>query len=179
MSDRAPRRLRCPALLSALLLSGCQSLGTTEAPLQTLYRSSQCGPTPARELSARWLPDQASLDAAWQQLSRQQLSPPPAPQLQGDGAGALLIYQGVQPTGGYAIALAEPQLRIDGDQARIALQITRPAPDALTAAVITSPCLLLALPPLRVERVLITDAAGRALTSLPITPPAAARPSRY
>lgn len=134
--------------------------------LQPLYQSSFCGPAPSDDLSAVWLPDQASLDQRWRRLSSQPLNPKPTPQLSSPRHTALLIYQGNKPSAGYALWLQDLKLRLTEQQGVIQLRLQQPQAGFATAAVMSSPCLLLELPEGRYTELQLLDQAGRPLTRL-------------
>lgn len=58
----------------------------------------------------------------------------------------LLVASGQRPTAGHAVELASPTAPAKGKMALVQVRIATPAPGAMAAQVVTSPCLVVALP---------------------------------
>ena len=154
----------------AVLAFCCQCKGLKNAvdtamddalPLETVYRDINCTPHPGAP-QARWIDTPADLQRLW---AAQRHSPgqaqPPIPEVDFSSQGLLLIHMGRRPSGGYAIALAEPVGRVTGDTLTVAVDWISPAADRATAQMITAPCLLLKLPRGRYRTIEVTDSHGR------------------
>ena len=77
---------------------------------------------------------------------------------------------GIRPSAGYGLSLGSETLSVDGDTATVRIHVRRPSPGAVTAAVLTSPCLLVSLPPGEYSRVAVLDVSGNELTRVAVTP---------
>ena len=79
-----------------------------------------------------------------------------APGYPGDGRWLLALSMGRQPTPGYRLTLAGDEIGFPSDDsAVIRVHWTEPDPGKVQAQVVTRPCLLVALPRIRVERLRI------------------------
>ena len=75
----------------------------------------------------------------------------------------LLVEMGQKPTAGYGLGLAEMPARLVGTTLEIPFRWSEPAPGAITAQVLTSPCVLLRLDAGEARSVRIVDEQGRVL----------------
>ena len=80
-----------------------------------------------------------------------------APAADFEGAAVLLVSSGQQPTAGHAVELAAPRAPVKGGVALVQVALRAPAPGAAAAQVITSPCLVLALPRAGLAEVKVAD----------------------
>jgi hypothetical protein len=79
----------------------------------------------------------------------------------------LIVALGSYPDAGHSVALADgvsPRRTPDG-AIDIAVQVTHPPPDAMTAQMLTSPCVFLAVSADAGDRLTVTDTAGAVLGS--------------
>jgi hypothetical protein len=67
---------------------------------------------------------------------------------------------GVHPTAGYSLSLAHTHARLDHDVVTIPLTWHEPAQGAITAQVITQPCLIVALEKRQYAGVRVVDQSG-------------------
>lgn len=74
----------------------------------------------------------------------------------------VMVEMGVRLSGGYAIAISR-EAQLDQGTARLSASLLTPAPDAMTTQAVTSPCVLVALPPGAYRAVELRDPAGTLL----------------
>lgn len=149
------------AAVLAVSAGGCAATGGERSlEAKQIYADGLCGRT--RETpAARWIGGADELEAIRQQFGRYRLGPPTLPEVDFDRYGVLLVLMGKRPTSGYALALPERDAaRIADGVARVTLEWRRPAPDALTAQVLTSPCAMVRLPRAGIERIEVYDQSG-------------------
>ena len=128
-------------IVLTLMTVACQSLENThsEMPLRELFASNQCAVT-----EAKLLPIEDSTDASRLMNTHRIGVQPPRLNIDSGHERMLLVAAGRKPSAGYRLQLtkAGAELR-DGV---LYLPVTLSAPDdGYQAAVITSPCLLLAV----------------------------------
>lgn len=63
-----------------------------------------------------------------------------------EASAVLLVAAGQRPTAGYAVSLTSPSAPAKGGVALVEVKVDVPAPGAMVAQVVTSPCLVVALP---------------------------------
>ena len=83
---------------------------------------------------------------------------------------AVLVELGAQPSAGYGVLLDREVADISGGTATVAVRVERPAPGSMSAAVVTSPCLLLHVPKGPYTRVRVVDAGGVELGTVAVGP---------
>lgn len=164
--------MKAALLLPIAALAGCAGaadLFSSRAPIQVreVARSLYCN-SPAEDTQARLLPDaQAVLD--WQAARGISLA----------GAESLaqatyaLVEMGLRPTGGYSLAVASAA-ELRGERAVLRATFFSPAPGSLRTQALSSPCVLVQLPPGRYAEVEVRDPAGAVRASGGLAPPAAA-----
>jgi hypothetical protein len=86
---------------------------------------------------------------------------PPTPAVDFDAEHVVDIQMGQKPTGGYGIELAEPHATLNDGEALIRLRWIEAAPGAIVTQILTSPCLIIALPKGAYEKIAITDENGK------------------
>lgn len=155
------------ALLVATGLVACHAGPNPAAPdadgdIITLAAGSQCGRGEA-SADARWLDSAEALQDTWQRMTRHSIGKTafPAPVPDFVRYGVLLVSMGQRTTGGYRLRLLSPRLEHTPAAATVRVAWLAPPPGARTAQVITSPCLLLAIPRGRYPSITVTDQAGR------------------
>ncbi|MBI3898786.1 MAG: protease complex subunit PrcB family protein [Gammaproteobacteria bacterium] len=156
--------LRSIAMLAALsLVSGCtaetKSAQTEILPVRQLYASGDCGradPEPA----AKWITQSEQWEAIHQRLTRQILPQPSPPAVDFEKSGVLLVEAGQRPTAGYRLALTQSTVERTDSTARITLDWKTPPADAMTAQVLTSPCVMIELPKARYSSIQVLDLQG-------------------
>jgi hypothetical protein len=136
-----------------------------EVPVMVIRGGSQCGGDAAAP-SVRRLASRTELDAAF---SSSELGGAPAPAVDFDGAAVLLIASGQRPTAGHAVELAAPKAPVKGGAALVQVTLRSPDAGAFTAQVVTSPCLVVALPKAGLGEVKVAAAeAGTVLGTVPV-----------
>lgn len=144
-------------LLVAVLISGCAGLPLGPLRADQIYADAHCGREATGE-SAHWIADNEDYRRLYRRLDPDaERAPPP---VRFSESIVVLIEQGRQPTRGYGISLADPEVELDG-RARLRLNWQTPPPDALSAQVISSPCVLVRLPRADYSSVVILDQLGR------------------
>jgi hypothetical protein len=156
------------AALAAAGLAACQAginspAGDSASEIITLASGTQCGRSTTAP-AASWLDSADALQHAYQRMTRQSLDAPPLPPQTPDFAqyGVLQVFMGQQSTGGYRLRLLHPRLEHSASLATVRVEWLLPPPGALTPQVITSPCLLLAIPRGSYRSLTVTDQSGRA-----------------
>jgi len=135
-------------------------------PMEVLYSSLQCGDVAGP--AVRPITDMAALRAAiapgliMDEPGRKDVVLPPP----GD-ATLLRVDMGERPTAGYALAVT----RAERNARRLVLHVEweEPAPEAIVAQVVTSPCVIIRLPPVTIDEVQVMDRSGRARISQRLT----------
>jgi hypothetical protein len=85
--------------------------------------------------------------------------------------GVVLVAMGRRSTAGYALALASRRAEVKGGVATLSVRFEEPAPGAVLAQVVTSPCLLVALPRKGLREVRVVDAGGVVRAVAPVSAP--------
>jgi hypothetical protein len=164
--------MRAAGWLLALPLAGCAAAPAgTPIEVREAARSTYCN-TPGDAVQVTLLPDaQAVRD--WQAGRGVELAA--ADTLA--RAPYALVEMGLRPTGGYAVAVAPAATLRDG---RVVLQATfsAPTPGSLRTQALSSPCVLVQLPPGRHAGVEVRDASGAVRAVNSVVPPSAAGPAR-
>jgi hypothetical protein len=139
------QRMRClPVALAGVVLAACasggSSISTTDVSVRQVTQSAQCGLTgPGIAYVQTEAEREALLD-----LNGQNMVTGAVRQVDLARESIVIVTLGQKPTAGYSVGLAET--RADGDVLNLVMSVTEPPPDAMTAQVITSPCVVLALP---------------------------------
>lgn len=146
-------------------LTGSSEPGTAAAasarPTRTLaatvlQNTLQCG-TDVQQPTVQWITDAQQLRQRYQQLAGQSPTKPTAPVIDFARESVLLIGMGQHPTGGYLLNYQQQPIRYDGEILAVEVSWQEPLPGYKQAQVLTSPCLLLRLPKVEVERVRVLD----------------------
>lgn len=160
------RRARAGLLaLVALPLLGAEGGGCSpdrEVAVTVVRAGTQCG-GPAAGPAVRRLGSPAELAAAF---AGELGAPPPEADL--EGAVVLLVAAGQRPTGGHAVELAAPTAPVKGGVALVRVVLRAPAPGAMTAQVLTSPCLVVSLPRAGLGEVRVAEGARGLLGVVPL-----------
>jgi hypothetical protein len=153
--------------LAVLVLAGAEGgacKADREVPVEVVRAASQCGGegegvTVRRVASDQELRGEARVDQI-RGAARPELEGP-APDFEREAV--LLVSMGQQRSAGYAVELARPVALVKGDVAGVQVNLRRPAPGAMTAQVLTSPCLMVKLPREGLAEVKVADADGKIL----------------
>ena len=147
----------------AMAMAACSNdtMQISDKPLFVLHSSSQCA-TPTTEPSATWLNNHAAVADFYARLDHQQIGlERRLPAIDFDEAGVLLIEMGRRTTGGYALALAEPSIELDGKTASITLNWQEPVPGSIVTQALSSPCLLIQVPRGEYTMIHLLDQSGK------------------
>lgn len=162
-----PKSAVCVLIMVCWGLCACRhpaaAVDSAEArriPLRILYQSDLCGgkqPTPSVSLVA----GADRLDRIFAEVKAGTLGPSaPMPGVDFTAVHVVDIRMGQKPTGGYGIELADSLARLVDGEALIRLNWIEPAPGTVVTQVLTSPCLIIAVPKDAYERITLTDASG-------------------
>ncbi len=148
-------------------VSACQSgieptAASTWVPVQLAYRASQCHSDSAR---IAWIQDTNALTDWWQPFAKQQFPAKSLPQSLGaidfDLSAVFILFMGSQPTAGYDIELRDDRARVAQTELTIFVTWRQPSADAILAQVMTSPCIVIAVPTGPYETVTVQDQQGK------------------
>jgi protease stability complex PrcB-like protein len=130
-----------------------------EVPVTVLRGGAQCGGAAAGP-SVRRLGSAEELTAAFAgELGGA------APAVDFEAVAVLLVAAGQRPTAGHAVELAAPRAAVKDGVALVQVALRAPGPGAMTAQVVTSPCLVVALPRAGLGEVRVADGARAVLGS--------------
>ncbi len=137
--------------LALLLLTGCSIPGanladTPNTTAQVIDSAVQC--SDPNQQPVVFISNKKQLKKIIGHLQGSVLPPPTVhlPNIDFNRWHVLYISSGQQPTAGYSLTLAEPAFTVQQNRALLNVVLNRPAPDAMVAAVITHPCMLVKLP---------------------------------
>lgn len=165
-------------VLSTLLAVSCRHEGLPgtmdEVPqaaitAETLYRSIDC-PTDRIDPHARWLDSPQQWRQFWETQHQYDLEgkPPFMPKVDFASQGVLWVHMGRQPTGGYALELADPPYRVVDEMLSIYVNWTTPPDGAAVIQMITAPCMLLKISKGGYRSIEIVDQKGGVQLSIDI-----------
>jgi len=158
-------------VLTAVALTGCSPADRPDKqplPAETVYKGGQCAPVgeaakAAETPQALWIPDAAVLKDLEQRTAKRRINsglPEPIADFDFSAHGLLFVYMGRKPTSGYSLELLPEKTFISGQAAIVTLKWQLPAPDAVTAQVITHPCLFIRLPKGNFSKIRVLDREG-------------------
>jgi hypothetical protein len=104
--------------------------------------------------------NQTELRGLWNLVAGNILPTPQPPEVNFSRSSVVAFFWGIKNSGGYS--LRHVRTEVQGGTARITLQLSSPAPGAITTQALTSPFLVLELTG-KVSRVQFVDTAGRSL----------------
>lgn len=159
-------------LLAAAALTACSPADRPDKqPLSAtaVYKGQQCGPVPAGTNppdapKALWITEAAGLKALGDSMAGRRINdglPEPVSSFDFSAHGLLFVYMGEKPTSGYSLALVPEKACISGQAAMVTLNWQTPAPDAITAQVVTYPCIFIQLPKGNFSEIRVLDPQGR------------------
>lgn len=157
------------SMLAVACATGCANgtLSAQPVTVKALYRSTQCGVDHA-EARASHIPDAVSFARVIERLRRAASSAaikmPPVDFARNE---ALLVQMGQKPTAGYGLWPEQPVARLRGEVLEVVLDWQSPPPGAMAAQVLTSPCMLIAIPRTGYKTIRVLDAAGQVRASTP------------
>jgi hypothetical protein len=162
--------VRITAALLATVCTGCVAAGPAPSQpvtVQALYRHAQCG-ADYPESRAIILRDADAFKAAVENLRRARGSAGiKMPAVDFSRQAVLLVQMGQRPTAGYGLWPEQPVARLRGDVLEVVLDWQSPPPGAILAQVVTSPCMLIAIPLAGYKTIRVLDAAGQMRASTP------------
>jgi hypothetical protein len=132
-----------------LTLAGC-------AGVEVLHEAAFC--PGGKEKQILFLPDQAALDTLWRDIRNSPVETA-VPRTDFQQRRVLFLADGERPSAGYGLRLANSTLTVAS--ATATLQLETQTPSAISAQVVSRPCLLLALPGGDYRRVEAVDQYGR------------------
>ena len=159
------------AMVAIMLLaaSACkldmEQVGSSDTvPIHVVYRDQLCRDDTA---SIEPIRDMKSLADWWQPIARQQLPAKPLPQslaaLNFSESSVFVVSMGRQSSAGYDIELHEDRAPIQDASLTIPANFNKPSADMMTAQVMISPCVVVAVPAKRYETVAVRDRLGNTL----------------
>jgi hypothetical protein len=126
--------------------------------VKVLKVSPQCGGT----AGVTWIGAPDVYASAMRELGRESLTgaaeAPPAVDF--TKYGVVRVSMGTRTTGGYAVALAEPAFTREGSTGLLRVTWSEPPKDSMNAQVMTSPCLVVAVPREGLREVRVVDQGG-------------------
>lgn len=140
---------------------GCKA--DREVAVSLVRAGAQCGGA-ATEPSVRRLASEAELAAAFPDV----LGAPPSAAPEFEGAVVLLVAAGQRPTAGHGVELAAAKAPVKDGTALVRVTVRAPEQGAITAQVVTSPCLVVSLPREGLREVKVADGADRVLGSVAV-----------
>jgi len=147
------------ALSAAALLGGCAAHRHGLATASVVRAGQHCGGEGAGP-SARWIGDERGLVGA---LSAGGTLTEGTPRVDFSRDAVLAVSMGRRPTAGHSVYLHEPAVTIADGVATVVVRLETPAPGAMLAQVVTSPCLLLRIARDGIREVRVVDPAGAEL----------------
>jgi hypothetical protein len=150
-----PARL---ALAAAVLAVACAAHRHGAAKASVVRADIQCGGE-ATGASARWISTEGALRAALGAGGVFGVEAP-SPAIDFAKEGVLAVSMGQRPTAGYGLALQDDTVTIADGVGTVVVRFEEPAPGAILAQVLTSPCLLVRLPKQGLREVRVVDPAG-------------------
>jgi len=157
--------------LAAMLLAGCSSAMTGEAPpqeltAQTIYRSTLCGGQQAAP-ALRWIKAEDAYREMYPVIVPGQPDgrPASAPVVDFSEDSVLLISMGQRRTAGYKLALSSDPLRLRDGELTVPVEWTEPDDGLFVAQVITHPCMIITLPQRDIRSITVIDQYGSVLLS--------------
>ncbi len=153
---RAPYQLATGALLALIGACTAPSPQSTIVEVDTILSSGRCD---GQKAGLQWI-GQAQLNQLQsRQFLRDPKQPKPAAANTTPAFKMLSISHGAQPTSGYKLELHRAE--VDGaGSLQVYLQWHTPPADAMLAQVMTTPCLVLQLPPGEYQSVTAQDQNG-------------------
>jgi hypothetical protein len=163
-------------MLTAPIIFGCVNTPPGAAAdangiaIEQVHAGSVCSGSP-RDPKAVWINSHQDLKRHWQRMLRHRLGTgkPSIPQVEWETHGIVMVHMGRKTTGGYRLEPAQSHGRIQAGKVLIMINWVEPPAGAITAQMITSPCLLLKIQRGEYHAVVIVDQSGhqRAIADLP------------
>jgi hypothetical protein len=162
-------------LVLGLLLLGCDLAADNQSSDSTLNvrlvdSAATCGGGAAAP-RATWIADQDQFQDVYARMKSAVIpgNAAEAPAVDFSREALVLIEMGRKTTGGYFLELKSTKARVMNNSAQVELIWGVPAPDAMVTQVLTSPCILIALPKNgSYTRIQILDQNGRVRLTVPV-----------
>jgi hypothetical protein len=156
---------------TALVAAACSEPAKVPTPptpvnIETVFSGSNCGGSAAATL--RPIAGTEELRSVTRADAPRGFDEPPPGEIAvppPDAGSLWLLAMGERRTAGYAIAADRAEIL--NDTLTIVVDWQEPPPDAMTAQVMTSPCVVLRLPPVKATRAFVVDRGGIARMSWP------------
>lgn len=168
MKKRLLTRVRVLAVLVALfpgcLHSGDGNTGQTDLLVHAIYADTHCD-TQESDLAVRWVDDPSTLRQVLAPGQRHVLGAgkPALPEVDFQRNMVLLVSMGQQPSAGYGFDVSRLSATVENHTAVVRLTPVAPPPGALTAQVMTHPCILIRVPRGDYSRIRVVDPNGEIL----------------
>lgn len=147
-----------------VVMVGCaqpsvKAAGDATVSIATLASQGQCGAQ--NRPTVRWIADAGEWRDLHARINSQWMNPPPPPTVDFPREGVLLIAMGQRSSAGYGLTLADKVAVVRDGVLTVRVDWREPLPDRLRAQVMTSPCLLVAVPDAGFTRIEVVDQEGR------------------
>ena len=163
--------MRSIALTAALATLACASSGSgrgsgngppARAAAKSVYvRILKVSPQCGGAAGVTWIGSRETYEAAMRDIGRELLGKAEAPPaVDFAKQGAVRVAMGPRPTAGYAVALAEPAFTREGSTGVLRVTWSEPPKDSMNAQVLTSPCLVVAVPRDELREIRVVDQGG-------------------
>lgn len=164
-------------LVTCIMLAGCDRPAREPGDVDVVLLSSQCGRQVPSEALA-WIDSEIELQELYRRINQSKsggggviggpfnVSPEDIPEVDFAVDGLVLIEMGRRPTAGFGLAPLEPAFSVADGTARLSIAWQEPGPESVVAQVMTSPCLLIAVPRGDYDRIVVRDQDNQLRTSL-------------
>jgi hypothetical protein len=147
-----------------VVMAGCaqpsvKAAGDAAVSIATLASQGQCGAQ--NRPTVRWIADAGEWRDLHARINSQWMNPPPPPMVDFPREGVLLIAMGQRSSAGYGLTLADKVAVVRDGVLTVRVDWREPLPDHLRAQVMTSPCLLVAVPDAGFTRIEVVDQEER------------------
>jgi hypothetical protein len=147
-----------------VVMAGCaqpsvKAAGDATVSIATLASQGQCGAQ--NRPTVRWIADAGEWRDLHARINSQWMNPPPPPTVDFPREGVLLIAMGQRSSAGYGLTLADKVAVVRDGVLTVRVDWREPLPDRLRAQVMTSPCLLVAVPDAGFTRIEVVDQEER------------------
>ncbi|MEE8574100.1 MAG: protease complex subunit PrcB family protein [Thermodesulfobacteriota bacterium] len=126
-----------------------------------LYTATTCGRA-EKESKLTWINNSDDFKRVYGGLLKQSfgLKENPRPKIDFKKNGVLLIEMGSRPTAGYAVESSNKGVRVIGSLVEVNTHWIKPAPGAILAQIITSPCLMISFTASEYSIIRVIDQKG-------------------
>ncbi|CAN7395955.1 protease complex subunit PrcB family protein [Rhizobacter sp. LjRoot28] len=155
---------RCLSLLATLGVTigmvACAAPGeeATRWPIASARSHAQC--PLAGDRPAAWLVESA---AQWSSLAQGTAERAAGTPVDWSRDQLIVVSIGMKPTLGHQVAASSDSVSLQGRDARLAVNVSAPAPDAMTASALSHPCVVLRVARRNWQDLTVVDQAGATL----------------